>query len=153
PLGMADTGFKPPERLRGRVAPTTFEDGHWLTGEVHDPRARKMGGVAGHAGLFSTADDLSIFARTLTGGGTFNGKRILSPESVWLMTTGRPIPTGLRSYGFDVDTSYSANRGSLFARDAGFGHTGYTGTSIWVDPPSKTVVIFLSNRVHPDEKK
>jgi CubicO group peptidase (beta-lactamase class C family) len=152
PLGMNDTGFRPGEALRRRAAPTTKRDGRWLAGEVHDPRAAGLGGVAGHAGLFSTADDLAVYAQMLLGGGSYNGKRVLSPLAVRLMTTPRTVPGGLRAYGWDVATSYSANRGELFPRGEGFGHTGFTGTSLWIDPPSKTAVIFLSNRVHPDGK-
>jgi CubicO group peptidase (beta-lactamase class C family) len=152
PLGMNETGFRPEGKLKERAAPTEQRDGRWLVGEVHDPRAAHLGGVAGHAGLFSTADDLAVFAQMLLNGGSYNGKRVLSPLTVSLMTTARTIPGGLRTYGWDVATSYSSNRGELFSRDASFGHTGFTGTSLWVDPPSKTAVIFLSNRVHPDGK-
>src|SRR5262249_1422805 len=108
--------------------------------------------VAGHAGLFGTADDLAIFARTLLNHGELNGRRILGPLTVRTMTAARPVPGGLRALGWDVQTSYSANRGELFSRDRGFGHTGFTGTSLGVDPESDTAVIFLSNRVHPDGK-
>jgi uncharacterized protein YbbC (DUF1343 family)/CubicO group peptidase (beta-lactamase class C family) len=151
PLGMADTGFHPDEKLKTRAAPTAQRDGRWLVGEVHDPRSAAMGGVAGHAGLFSTADDLARFARMLLHGGELDGNRVLSPLSVRLMTTPIPVPGGLRSRGWDVDTSYSAPRGD-FPKGDGFGHTGFTGTSIWIDPPSKTAVIILTNRVHISEK-
>ena len=153
PLAMNDTSFLPPEALRGRCAPTTQVSGKWLTGMVHDSRARLMGGVAGHAGLFGTADDLAVFARMLLAGGELKGRRVLRAESVELLTKPRPVPGGFRTYGWDVDTAYSGNRGSVFPRAGGFGHTGFTGTSIWADRASKAVVIFLSNRVHPDEKK
>jgi len=85
-------------------------------------------------------------------GGTLNGATILKPETVKLMTTPRPVPRGLRALGWDVDTSYSRNRGALFQKGKSFGHTGFTGTSIWIDPASQTAVIFLSNRLHPDGK-
>jgi uncharacterized protein YbbC (DUF1343 family) len=105
--------------------------------------------VAGHAGLFSTASDVGIYARMLLNGGDVDGARILRPETVRLMTAPRPVPGGERALGWDVRTNYSRNRGELFA---GFGHTGFTGTSLWVDPASRTAVVFLSNRVHPDGK-
>src|SRR5262249_33578474 len=106
----------------------------------------------GHAGLFSTAADLVTYVRMLRDGGKRGERRVLSPLTVRTMTEPRPVPGGLRAFGWDVQTSYSANRGDLFSRDRGFGHTGFTGTSIWVDPDSDTAVIFLSNRVHPDGK-
>jgi uncharacterized protein YbbC (DUF1343 family)/CubicO group peptidase (beta-lactamase class C family) len=152
PLGMVDTGFRPQGKQKERAAPANLREGHWILGEVHDPRAFALGGVAGHAGLFSTADDLAIYAQMLLSGGEYKGQRILSPLAVRAMTTPRPVPGGLRSYGWDIDTSYSFNRGELFPRGQGFGHTGFTGTSLWIDPGSQTAVIFLSNRLHPDGK-
>jgi uncharacterized protein YbbC (DUF1343 family)/CubicO group peptidase (beta-lactamase class C family) len=152
PMGLTDTGYRPPEALRARAAPADRAEGRWLLGEVHDPRARAMGGVAGHAGLFSTVEDLLTYARMLLDGGTCNGRRIFKTETVAAMTKPRPVPGGLRSWGWDVNSSYSANRGSAFPRETGFGHTGFTGTSIWVDPTSRTAVVFLSNRLHPDTK-
>jgi uncharacterized protein YbbC (DUF1343 family)/CubicO group peptidase (beta-lactamase class C family) len=152
PLAMKDSGFLPKDALKDRIAPTAQRDGKWIVGNVHDPRSHAMGGVAGHAGLFSTADDLARYARMILNGGELDGKRILSPLGVRLMTTPVPVPGGLRSRGWDVDTSYSAPRGELFPRGDGFGHTGFTGTSIWIDPPSKTAVIVLSNRVHISER-
>jgi CubicO group peptidase (beta-lactamase class C family) len=152
PLGMKDTTFCPKDSLKDRAAPTERRDEQWLQGVVHDPRARALGGVAGHAGLFSTADDLAIYARMLLQGGVHNRKRILSPLTVRLMTTPHEIPGGLRALGWDVQSSYSSNRGELFRRGEGFGHTGFTGTSLWIDPGSDTAVIFLSNRVHPNGK-
>ncbi len=152
PLGMNETGFRPGDKLKERAAPTVKRDGRWLAGEVHDPRAAGLGGVAGHAGLFSTADDLAVFAQMLLDGGSYNGKRVLKAETVKLMTTARAVPGGQRTYGWDVATAYSANRGQGFTRGEGFGHTGFTGTSLWIDPPSQTAVIFLSSRLHPDGK-
>lgn len=152
PLGMADTCFLPQGKQKERAAPANQRNGRWTIGEVHDPRALQLGGVAGHAGLFSTADDLAVYARMLLDSGDYNGQRILSPLSVRAMTIPHPVPGGLRSYGWDVDTSYSFNRGELFPRGQGFGHTGFTGTSLWIDPGSRTAVIFLSNRLHPDGK-
>jgi CubicO group peptidase (beta-lactamase class C family) len=152
PLGMKDTTFRPGPELRKRIAPTTEREGKWLIGEVHDPRAHRLGGVAGHAGLFSTADDLAVFVRMLLAGGTHAGRRVLAPATVHTLTTPCRVPGGLRTPGWDVDTVYSGNRGELFVRGRGFGHTGFTGTSIWVDPDSATAVILLSNRVHPEGK-
>ncbi len=156
PLGMKETGFRPGEKLRDRCAPTEKRDGKWLPG-MSTIRAALLAGVAGHAGLFGTADDLAVFAQMILDGGVYKGKRVLAPATVVTMTTPRPVPlaggkTGLRTYGWDVQTPYSANRGELFPADRSFGHTGFTGTSLWIDPESQTVVIFLSNRVHPDGK-
>jgi uncharacterized protein YbbC (DUF1343 family) len=112
-----------------------------------------MGGVAGHAGLFSTADDLSIFAQMLLDGGAYHGARILNPLSIEKMTTPQTPPGKmiLRGLGWDIDSPFASNRGELF--DVGsFGHTGYTGTSIWIDPVTKTYVILLTNRVHPNNQ-
>ena len=152
PLGMTVTGFTPPPAVHGECAPTEKRDGRWLRGEVHDPRAAALGGVAGHAGLFSTADDLALFARTLLGGGeldTADGPvRVLSADAVARMTAPRPVPGGVRSYGWDVRTGYSTNRGDLLS-DAAFGHGGFTGTAIWVDPERDLFAVFLSNRLHP----
>jgi CubicO group peptidase (beta-lactamase class C family) len=151
PLAMRDTAFKPTSRLAERAAPTEQRDGRWIRGEVHDPRAYLLGGVAGHAGLFSTADDLAIYTQMLLNQGEFGGKRILSPATVRLMIAPRAVSDGWRTLGWDVQTSFSSNRGDLF-RFGSFGHTGFTGTSIWIDPSSETAVIFLSNRVHPQAK-
>jgi CubicO group peptidase (beta-lactamase class C family) len=155
-LGMKDTAFLPNEVLRKRAAPNDLRKGEYIQGEVHDPRAYHVGGVAGHAGLFSTSDDIGLFVQMLLEGGQLNEKRILSPLAVKLMTTPRSVPldsgTGLRSFGWDVDTPFSSNRGELFPRGEGYGHTGFTGTSIWIDPASETGIIILSNRLHPDGK-
>jgi uncharacterized protein YbbC (DUF1343 family)/CubicO group peptidase (beta-lactamase class C family) len=156
PLGMKDTLFTPPASLRGRIAPTQYEQGSSgpvLLGVVHDPTARFMGGVAGHAGLFSTADDVSSFAQMLLDGGVYNGARILSPLSVEKMTTPQTPPNQmvLRGLGWDIDSPFASNRGELFGVGS-FGHTGYTGTSLWIDPVTKTYVILLTNRVHPIDK-
>jgi CubicO group peptidase (beta-lactamase class C family) len=152
PLGLTDTTFRPTGSLKERAAPTERRDNHWLIGEVHDPRAALLGGVAGHAGLFSTADDLAVFAQMLLDGGQYRGRRILAPETVQRLTKPRPVPGGQRSYGWDVRTAYSGNRGELFPSGKGFGHTGFTGTSLWIDPGSGTTVILLSHRLHPDGK-
>ena len=151
PLGMTDTSLNPSEKLKARIAPTGLRNKRIIRGDVHDPRAHAMGGVAGHAGLFGTADDLALFARMLLRGGELNEKRILEAKTVVRLTEGKDLlPKGKRSLGWDVDTGYSAQRGS-FPEGQGFGHTGFTGTSIWIDPPSKTAIILLTNRVHPDD--
>jgi uncharacterized protein YbbC (DUF1343 family)/CubicO group peptidase (beta-lactamase class C family) len=152
PLGMTETCFHPQGKLKERAAPTEARNGQWAPGEVHDPRAYALGGVAGDAGLFSTAADVSTFARMMLKGGRLGERRILSPLAVRTMTMPRPVPGGLRALGWDVQTSYSSNRGELFSREGGFGHTGFTGTSLWIDPETDTAVIFLSNRVHPVRK-
>jgi uncharacterized protein YbbC (DUF1343 family)/CubicO group peptidase (beta-lactamase class C family) len=163
PLGMRDTMFLPPESLRPRIAPTESctrlgwpcrpDTGTMLRGVVHDPTARRMGGVAGHAGLFSTADDLSRFCRMLLGGGWLGGVRVLSPLGVALMTHAATASgfAQVRALGWDIDSRYASNRGDLFPIGS-FGHTGWTGTSLWMDPVTGLYVIFLSNRVHPDGK-
>ncbi|MEO2088793.1 MAG: exo-beta-N-acetylmuramidase NamZ domain-containing protein, partial [Gemmataceae bacterium] len=148
-----DSGYLPSEGLKSRCAPTGKRNGQSISGEVHDPRSFAVGGVAGHAGLFGTADDLARYCRMLLRGGELDGKRVLSPLTVKLFTEGRPVPpTGLRSPGWDVDTSFSAQRGELFPAGDGFGHTGFTGTSIWIDPPSQTAIIILTNRTFIGEK-
>jgi CubicO group peptidase (beta-lactamase class C family) len=115
---------------------------------VQDPRAYWLGGVAGNAGLFSTADDLSRFARMLLGGGEFAGQRVLSPEAVQAYTEPRSVPGGVRTLGWDVSSSYSTARGRELSERA-YGHGGYTGTSLWIDPKLDLFVVFLSNRNHP----
>src|SRR5439155_2481411 len=163
PLGMSDTMFLPPESLKPRIAPTERcatlgwpcdkPGPAFLRGVVHDPTARRMGGVAGHAGLFSTAADLSKFCRMLLDGGRLGAVRILSEATVARMTA-PATPVGiaeLRGLGWDIDSTYSANRGELFPIGS-FGHTGFTGTSLWLDPHTRSYVVFLSNRVHPDGK-
>jgi CubicO group peptidase (beta-lactamase class C family) len=154
PLGMNETGFKPQGKRRDRAAPTEKRDDHWMLGEVHDPRAFALGGVAGHAGLFSTGDDLAVYAQMLLRGGQYDGKRILTAGTVQLMITPREVPLkdgkkGLRTYGWDMQTSYSGNRGDVFPVGVSYGHSGFTGTSIWIDPRSQSALILLSNGVHP----
>jgi uncharacterized protein YbbC (DUF1343 family)/CubicO group peptidase (beta-lactamase class C family) len=162
PLGMKETMFTPPASLRARIAPTEKcteygwpchgPDMQMLRGIVHDPTARRMGGVAGHAGLFSTAADLAVFCRMLLDGGRGNGVRILSPLTVSKMTS--PVmgtEPNVRGLGWDIDSAYSSNRGELLPVGS-FGHTGFTGTSLWIDPATRLFVVFLSNRVHPDGK-
>jgi CubicO group peptidase (beta-lactamase class C family) len=129
------------------------EGDQWLRGQVHDPTAYRMGGIAGHAGLFSTAQDLATYCQMILNGGEYHGARILSPLTIAAMTRPRVVSDdgGTRGLGWDINTSFSTNRGDLFPLGS-FGHTGFTGTSIWIDPASQMVLIFLSNRVHPDGK-
>jgi uncharacterized protein YbbC (DUF1343 family)/CubicO group peptidase (beta-lactamase class C family) len=153
PLGMADTGFLPSKEKLNRLAPTERDQGTMLRGVVHDPRSRALGGVAGHAGLFSTADDVAVFAQMLLDGGKGgDGRRVLSPLTVRRMIDAADTPDRQRrGLGWDVDTGYSGPRGSLFG-ESSFGHTGFTGTSLWVDPESRTFVVILTSRLHPDGK-
>ena len=160
PLGMRDTGFNPPASLRPRIAPTEpcaplawpcgGDGAVMLRGRVHDPTARRMGGVAGHAGLFSTAGDLARFCRMLLGAGTLDDVRILAPLTVARMTrvSTPPQMADRRGLGWDLDSRFSSNRGDLFSFGS-YGHTGFTGTSLWLDPVSDTFVVFLSSRLHP----
>ncbi len=153
PLGMTDTQFLPPATLQPRIAPTVKTQSQIIRGTVHDPAAFRMGGVAGHAGLFSTAKDLAIFARMILNQGQHNSTTILKPETIAHMTQNQS-PPGIqeqRGWGWDIDSPYSSPRGKLFPIGS-YGHTGWTGTSIWIDPFSKTFVIFLANRNHPTEK-
>jgi uncharacterized protein YbbC (DUF1343 family) len=145
--------FRPPAHLRYRQAPTQppnqeNENIPWY--EVNDPTSYRMGGVAGHAGLFSSAIDLAIYGQMILNGGVYDGVRVLSPMSVMKMTTPQSPPDSIavRGLGWDIDTAFSSNRGELFPV-ASFGHTGWTGTSIWIDPFSQTYVIILTNAVHP----
>jgi uncharacterized protein YbbC (DUF1343 family) len=161
PLGMRETMFKPAASLLPRIAPTEpcrppgdacpGADGVMLRGVVHDPTSRRMGGVAGHAGLFSTAADLTIYCRMLLGSGAVGTTRVLSPLTVARMTSPASAPgdPNVRGLGWDLDSSYSANRGELLPIGS-FGHTGFTGTSIWIDPVTRVFVVFLSSRLHPD---
>ena len=171
PLGMRDTSFRPVAALVPRIAPTERCPANepcvpdlpgtvagapappMLRGVVHDPTARRMGGVAGHAGMFTTADDLARFCRMLLGQGTLDGTRILSPLTVARMLA-PSTPAGepnVRGLGWDLDSSFSSNRGELFPIGS-FGHTGFTGTSMWIDPATQTYVVIVSSRVHPDGK-
>jgi len=150
PLKMTRTRFLPPEKWRAKIAPTEYDEKeHMLRGVVHDPTARRMGGVAGHAGLFSTADDLAKFAQALLNG----GDGILSAMAVEKMTSPEQPPAApvLRGFGWDIDSPFSSNRGDLLPVGS-FGHTGFTGTSIWIDPTTQTYIILLTNAVHPHGK-
>jgi CubicO group peptidase (beta-lactamase class C family) len=152
PLGMKRTFYRPPDDVLSLCVPTEVIDGTPLRGIVHDPLARLQGGVSGNAGLFSTADDLAVFAQMLLGGGRRGGVRVLSPLSVERMTEIYPrVGESGRGLGWDLDSDYATVGGDLFG-PASYGHSGYTGTSIWIDPETGTAVIFLTNRVHPDDK-
>ncbi len=151
PLGLHETTYLPPKELFPRVAPTEQRKGKWLRGQVHDPRADYLGGIAGHAGLFSTAQDLAVYAQMMLNHGTYEKVRILSPRGVAMMTDVYSSGTSLRGLGWDKLSTFSTNRGELFT-DAAFGHSGFTGTSLWIDPGLDLFVIVLSNRVHPDGK-
>lgn len=155
PMGMTESGFNPPAALHSRIAPTELypKMAAPLRGVVHDPTARFMNGVAGHAGLFTTAADLARFAQMLLNKGELEGKRFFSPLTVAKFTqpqspADQPI---LRGLGFDVDSQFSANRGELFPVGS-FGHTGFTGTSLWVDPGTGGYVVLLTNSVHPKRR-
>lgn len=165
PLGMNHTGFRrfeptgrdglpagPPANDLEQIAPTeVLPNQVVLRGVVHDPTARRLGGVAGHAGLFTTAGDLAKFSRMFLNAGSLNGRQILQPATVALMTSVQS-PEGLprRGLGWDIDSPYAGQRGTVFPI-GGYGHTGWTGTSLWIDPFSETFLIFLSNRNHPTE--
>ncbi|MGA2808637.1 MAG: serine hydrolase [Terracidiphilus sp.] len=146
PLGMKDTRFLPPAEWSARIAPTQYdEQGKMLRGTVHDPTARRMGGVAGHAGLFSTGDDMARFAEDFLSGFT-----VLSRPAVEKMSTPQQPANAasLRGLGWDIDSPFSSNRGELLPVGS-FGHTGFTGTSLWIDPVTDSYIILLTNAVHP----
>ncbi len=145
PLGMNDTFYNPPDSVRYRVAPTEVAPprGYPLKGEVHDENAFALGGVAGHAGLFSTASDLAIFAQMMLNGGEYDDVRIFSDSTVALFTR---RSAGTRALGWDTADGDGGSGEYLTA--AAFGHTGYTGTSIWIDPEREMFVVLLTNRVH-----
>jgi uncharacterized protein YbbC (DUF1343 family)/CubicO group peptidase (beta-lactamase class C family) len=149
PLGMTHTAFRPPAEWLPQIAPTEYdENGKMLRGVVHDPTSRRMGGVAGHAGVFSSADDLAKFAQAL-----LDGSPVLSKLAIEKMTMPQQPPTSpaIRGFGWDIDSPYSSNRGELLPVGS-FGHTGFTGTSIWIDPTTRTYIILLTNAVHPRGK-
>jgi uncharacterized protein YbbC (DUF1343 family)/CubicO group peptidase (beta-lactamase class C family) len=146
PLEMKETRFVPPPSWKARIAPTEEDENHrLLRGVVHDPTARRMGGVAGDAGLFSTADDLALFAQAMLDG----GRGVLTPATIAKMTAPQqPVNgTALRGFGWDIDSPLSTNRGELLPV-GGYGHTGFTGTSLWIDPATNTYIVLLTNAVH-----
>lgn len=153
-LGMMNTFYTPPEdKIQFCAATEQLEDGQVLIGKVHDPLAREINNcISGNAGLFSTAEDLAIYSAMLLNGGSWNGQRILNPLTVKKMTT---VPRGFeefgRALGWDLYSPYNSNLGDLLS-DKAFGHTGYTGTSIAIDPQYQIAIILLTNRVHPHDK-
>lgn len=153
PLGMEDTGFNPPAARVAQIAPTETKEGRMLRGEVHDPTASRMGGAGGHAGLFSTVGDTAIYAQMILNGGVYEETRILSPLAVLKMTTPQSPPgePNWRGLGFDIRSRFSTPRGDIFPVGS-FGHTGFTGTSVWIDPLTQTIVILFTNRLHPEGK-
>lgn len=152
PLGMDHTFYNPEEEYVPLCVPTQVYDGVPLKGVVHDPLARLLGGISGNAGLFSTADDLAVFGRMMLNQGSFGGKRILSPLAVERMTEiYRITDFAGRGLGWDLESGFATNQGDLFGEKA-YGHTGYTGTSLVIDPDTQTIVIFLTNSVHPEDK-
>lgn len=167
PLGMKDTRFLPPAAWSARIAPTQKRKEQWMRGQVHDPRAFALGGVAGHAGLFSTGGDLSRYCRMMLHGGETPADlrpaspvagapapRIFSRATFERMTTGHSPPGSdvVRTPGFDMKTGYSQPLGERFTAMKSFGHTGFTGTSIWISPADDAFVILLTNAVHPAGK-
>ncbi len=151
PLKMRDAIYHPSAAQRPRIAPTEGSGRIATRGQVHDPKALAMGGVAGHAGVFATAADVARFARMLLGGGELDGVRLFKPETVRLMTSVQSPPTvkARRGLGWDIDSEFSRPRGQLFPIGS-YGHTGFTGVCLWIDPYSETFWMFLSNRVHPN---
>jgi uncharacterized protein YbbC (DUF1343 family)/CubicO group peptidase (beta-lactamase class C family) len=148
PLGLRDTMFRPGASLRDRIAPTEWADGRMLVGDVHDPRARLLGGVAGHAGMFSTASDLGRLCRMLLAGGVLNGKRVLKAstiETMWARTTDG---SGSRALGWDISSVYARSMLPFFPPESPI-HTGFTGTSVQIDPRTGAYLVLLTNRVHP----
>jgi CubicO group peptidase (beta-lactamase class C family) len=153
PLRFRDTRFGTKRADRRRVAPTERVRGRWLRGTVHDPRTRTkaLSGIGGHAGIFGTGAEVARFAELILGGGVRAGRRILSEQAVHWMTTnqaGRGVGAR-RSFGFDIESPYSAPRGRLFSRRS-FGHSGWTGVSLWIDPVRDGYLVLLTNSVHPD---
>jgi CubicO group peptidase (beta-lactamase class C family) len=150
PLGMNDTGFRPADSVVARVAPTEVSPprGYPIKGEVHDENAYALGGVAGHAGLFGTASDLAVFAQMLLDGGTYNGVHIVADSTIKQFTA---RAAGTRALGWEVGEGQHGSGNYL--RDGAFGHTGFTGTSLWIDPDREMFVILLTNRVHAAKAK
>jgi len=156
PLRFRDTRYGIDEGDLSRTAPTTLERGRWLRGRVHDPRARSraLGGVAGHAGMFGTATEVARFCELILNRGRYRGRPLLLGESVRAMTTNQcGGNVGVRrGFGFDIESPYSALRGRHFSRSS-FGHSGWTGVSLWIDPESDAYIVLLTNAIHPDGHK
>ena len=152
PLNMNHTFYTPPNKFIPLCVPTEVINGKPLIGVVHDPLARLQAGISGNAGLFSTVDDMAIFAQMMLNKGELNDVRILSPLTVERTTELYPnVEFAGRGLGWDLNSAYSTNGGDLFGA-LSYGHSGYTGTSIWIDPETETFVILLTNRVHPFDK-
>lgn len=153
PLGMGETMFRPPPALHPRVAPTEVDSwrGRQLRGEVHDENAHRLGGVSSHAGLFSTARDLTRFARMMLNGGTLDGSKIVSPETIAAFTRVQNAVLSHRALGWE--TANGTNSGGHLLSSRAFGHTGFTGTSIWIDPEQNLFILLLSNRVNPTRER
>lgn len=153
PLGMKDTSFRPAAEKKGRIAATSGEEGQQFCGEPQDYLCRQLGGVAGHAGLFSTADDLALFCRMVLGAGQLDGKRLMEQRTVSQMTAPYFSRGGkvIRGLGWDIASPFSSPRGSFFSRGS-FGHTGYSGSSVWIDPDADLYVILLTTRIEYRKK-
>jgi uncharacterized protein YbbC (DUF1343 family)/CubicO group peptidase (beta-lactamase class C family) len=149
PLKLHDTAFTPPAAWRDRIAPTEWANGRMLLGEVHDPRARLLGGIAGHAGMFSTAGDLGRLCRMLVSGGALEGARVLKAATVERMWTRSPDGSGSRALGWDISSVFARSMLPFFPMESPI-HTGFTGTSVMIDPRSGAYVVLLTNRVHPN---
>ena len=150
PLGLADTGYLPPEDLRERIAPTEYDSwrGRLPHGEVHDENTLALGGIAAHAGLFGTARDVAAFGQAILNGGAYGGRRLASAKTVALFTRrAELVPGSSRALGWDTPSQPSSAGRYFSARS--FGHTGFTGTSLWIDPELDLIVVLLTNRVHP----
>jgi CubicO group peptidase (beta-lactamase class C family) len=153
-LNMSSSRFRPLKLDRDRIAPTErTKDNGVMRGEVHDPLAARLGGVAGNAGLFSTAQDLARFCQMFLNQGSLDGVSVLEPETVRLMVSPQSPADkeNVRGFGWDINSIYSSVKGSHFSPQS-YGHTGYTGTSLWIDPATESYLIILTNRVHPDGK-
>jgi len=149
PLGLRDTTFNPGSALRGRIAPTEWANRRMLLGDVHDARARLLGGVAGHAGMFSTAEDLARLCRMLLGGGALGAVRVFKPPTVEAMWTRTADGSGSRALGWDISSIYARSMLPFFPPETAI-HTGFTGTSVMIDPRTGVYLILLTNRVHPN---
>ena len=154
PLEMKSSKFRPPKAEWPLIAPTErIKNGGMMRGKVHDPLAAALGGVAGDAGLFSSAKDLSKFCQMLLNQGSLEGVSVLRPTTVQLMVSPQSpaAKENIRGFGWDINSTYSSAKGTHFSSES-YGHTGYTGTSIWIDPTIQSYLIILTNRVHPDGK-
>ncbi len=150
PFGMNETTYNPGQELRVRAAPTEKQGDDWVCGRVHDPRAARLDGVAGHAGLFSTAADLVRYGQEMLAAAAGKSE-VMTKQTFDRMTSPNVVPRGTRTLGFDHRSPYSSNRGDSLS-DGAFGHGGFTGTVLWIDPQKDLIFVFLSSRLHPDGK-